>query len=734
MTMINDLSDIPAVASYLYRINARVRSLRTAVIEEKDGQYWNDIEVIKISETGEVTCKDEYQPTEAEAQAIREGCAAAEWPRHKLLKRLVDVPEAIKNADPKNVFEFRNKDNEIIMLQLKRVVKGEKSYKSFTYWSDGRWRDIEPEPHLPLWGLNNIKDNSTVFIHEGAAAARYVSWMVAGETKDARDALAACPWGEDLKGAAHVGWIGGAKNPGRTEWSQLKKLGITRAYIVSDNDDPGLKAVPAIAEKLRMTTFQVQFTNDWKSGFDLADEWPQKMFSEIEGHKYYTGPSFRSCLQPATWATDIVPNPRGRPTTVLRENFKQLWAYIEDVDLFVCTEMPDLLRTESVLNKMLRPFSNSNETTRLIVQAYTGRTTKLCYRPDNKGRMIINRGSTSINLHIATDQRPAEGSPEPFLEFMAYMFPNEPERIEMLRWCATLIAHPEVRMEYGVLLVSEIQGVGKTTLGSAILAPLVGPDNVSFPGENDITNSDFNGWLAHKRLAIINEIYSGHSWKAYNRLKNYITDQEISVNQKYMRSYTAENWCHIFACSNSLRALKMEDDDRRWFYPEVTEKRWPKERFIKLRRWLSGGGLGIILRWAQEQPDWVVPGERAPMTVRKRELIEGSRTDAQKEAADLAVTLIKIKDPIALGMKDVEQYVKMAVKGRVFDTDYDLRKAMKEAGANVMKKRLLIEKRLQYVMVNDALKEKIEQCDPQEWQTLVQGAVRKPNDILPLGM
>jgi hypothetical protein len=114
---------------------------------------------------------------------------------------------------------------------------------------------------------------------------------------------------------------------------------------------------------------------------------------------------------------------------------------------------------------------------------------------------------------------------------MEYLFINESERHEALRWCATLIARPDIRMHYGMLLISERQGVGKTTLGAGILAPLVGIQNVGFPGENDITAA-FNEWVAHKRLAIVSEIYSGSSWKAYHALKAVITDKDITVNQK----------------------------------------------------------------------------------------------------------------------------------------------------------------------------------------------------------
>ena len=634
---IKSLNDIPAVASYLKRIGAEPRSLRTAVVRENKGPYWEDIAVIFFEQNGTVKAPDNYAPTEKEKLAIEVDCQSVQWPQIRLLKNVVDLPDEVKKLPPRNVFEFRNLNDEIIMLQTRvDLGEGEKKYVPWTYWDDGQWRKMESEGPLPLWGIDQLKNNTTVFIHEGAKAARAMREMVEGKSPEMKKKLAAHPWGEELSAAAHIGWIGGALSPSRTDWSMLQKLGVKRAYIISDNDAPGIAAVPAISFHLRIPTFHVQFTSEWPQGFDLADDFPKVMFKTVEGREYYTGPSFRSCLHPATWATDQIPNPRGKPSIVLRKNFKEMWTYVEEADLFVCTEMPEIIRAENIMNKMLSAFSNTNQTSQLIVKAYNGRSAKLCYRPDIKGKIVTDSTTSAINLHTPTHVKSKPGNAEPFLEFMRYMFPNDSELKEALRWCATLIARLDVRMEYGLLLVSERQGVGKTTLGSSILGPLVGMQNVGFPTENQIVQSEFNGWLANKRLIVINEIYSGHSWKAYNKLKSAITDKEVEVNEKYQRPYIIENWCHVFACSNSMRALKIEEDDRRWFYPEVTEEKWPRNKFESFHNWLKSGGLNIIKSWAENYGDYVMKGQPAPMTERKKELIVASRTEGQQEAAILA--------------------------------------------------------------------------------------------------
>jgi hypothetical protein len=699
---IKSLTEINAVASYLRRIGAEPRSLRTAVVKESRGDYWEDIAIITINADGSVKAPDIYAPTEREKAAIEIDCQSVVWPQIKTLDRLRDLPEEVASADEKDIFIFRNLQEEIVMLQLRMERKGEKSYIPYTYWDDEIWRRMEPEGPLPLWGMEQLKMHTTVFIHEGAKAARAMREMVEAKTPEMKALLASHPWGEELSHAAHLGWIGGALSPYRTDWSALQKAGVKRAYIVSDNDAPGVSAVPSIAFHLRFPTFHVQFTSEWPTSFDLADQFPKGMFKKVEGRNYYVGPSFRSCLHPATWATDQIPNPKGKPTTVLRKNFKDMWSYVEEADLFVCIEMPEIIRSEQIMNKMLAAFSHTNQTSQLIVKAYTGRSTKLCYRPDIKGKIVTDNTTSAINLHTPSHIKSVPGNPEPFLNFIDYMFPNPEEREEVLRWVATIIARPEIRMEYGLLLVSERQGVGKTTIGSSILSPLVGSQNVGYPTETQIVQSEFNGWLANKRLCVVNEIYSGNSWKAYNKLKSAITDREIEVNEKYQRPYTIENWCHMFACSNSMRALRIEEDDRRWFYPEVTEDKWPRDKFEHFHNWLKSGGLSIIRFWAENFNGYVQKGQAAPMTERKKELIVASRTEGQQEVAELSEAINRRNEPLVITMKDIVAWVRQAVQGRVYDSDLELRKAMKECGAIWYDERLLIGGRLQLAAMNKA--------------------------------
>lgn len=710
---ISELTDCGSVRDYLNRVGAEPRSLTSAVVRHTSGKYWRDVAIIKFSKDGDIECSTiEHAPTELERTLIKEDLSKVKWPEVKRLSSIINAHPMIKQAKDDDIFEFRDDEDKIAMLQVRVEKDGNKAYIPFTYWDDDKWRICEPDGLLPLYNANIIKDNTTVFIHEGAKSAKIVQWMVDGEDRMARKALERHPWGRELQGAAHVGWIGGALSPQRTDWNILHKKGVKRVYIVADNDKAGRSAIPAIAQHLKIPTFSIQFTDEFEASFDLADDFPDSMFATQGTEKIYIGPQFRECLHPATWATDLIQpaGKSGRPSHVLRESFKGMWAYIEEADMFVCTEMPEIMRTEAILNKMLAGFSHVNDTCRLIVKSYQGRSTRVCYRPDVDGLNVTFRGSSAINLHVPCSIQPKQGEIKPFTDFLEYMFVNERELHEAKRWIATLIAKPDVRMSYGMLLISEKQGVGKTTLGAGILAPLIGPHNVGYPSENDVTSA-FNDWVAMKRLAIVSEIYSGSSWKAYNALKAVITDRDITVNQKYQRQYVIENWCHVFASSNSMRALKMENDDRRWFYPEVTEVAWPKQNFDDFRKWLNGGGLNIIKYWALNFGDYVSQSERAPMTERKREMIEGSRSEAQQEAVACADILINLDRPAALLIKDVVGWCKNHVDGKVWDTDYEIRRAMCDAGLTAWQKRIKVGGRLQYALINDKLKSECQRTD-----------------------
>ena len=658
---ITSLFDIPTVASYLLRIGAVERSMCAAVVKVQQGGYSRDLATIKLNKaTGaiEVSCNDggdtsSFEPKETEAVAIKAVCAGLKWIEPKLLQSITKAPPMMKNASAEDRFEFRNTQDKIVMVQIRTDDgKGGKNYIPFTFFDDNQWRPCETDGPLPLYGAEDLADNSVVFIHEGAKAAAHIRRLVAGRTPADKKALADHPWGQDFLHAAHLGWIGGALSPHRTDWSVLAKAGIKTVYIVADNDEPGHAAIPKIAKLLRgsdMSVFAIRFDDSFPTAFDLADDFPNSMFGEsLKNHKVYKGLLFNDCLHPATWATTIgqVPTPKvqGRPQSppvYLRDVFTRSWWMVasEGKALFINQQNRSKLYSEEAFNTAVRPFSDTRNTAELFkANAYNSIVEAIAYEPGSEEGTITVEGERCINTWTQPRIKARAGDPSPWLEFVEHLFPQEEDRTAVMKWVATLVARPKIRMRYGLLLSSTMQGVGKTTL-CEILRVLVGEKNCSSPSVKDVIESAFNSWIVRKRLCFVNEIYEGGKKTAYEKMKSYLTDQTLEANEKMVKGYSIRNWAHFILCSNAEVPLSVEQDDRRFLVPEVTGFKKGQKYWEDFYGWLEAGGYSIIAHWADEfccDDKHVKPSDIAPETARKRELIEDSRSEYETLVIRLA--------------------------------------------------------------------------------------------------
>lgn len=722
------LLDFPTVKSFLQRHGAEPRGLMTAVVKKITGEnYWLDLAVIRFTKQGEVIAPDGYAPEDDEAQRIKIEMSAAKWPENVFIPSEddPDLPERVKQA--KDVYWFRNENGSIVMAQVRGIdEKGNKTFFPLTKWDDGEYRWLEPDGLLPLYGLENIKKSTTVFIHEGVKGAKLCAKVANGELDH--------PWADELSNAVHVAWCGGALNPERTDWSVLKKHGISRAYIVQDNDSSGISATPKIARQLDCVTMAVQFTDQWPRSFDLGDEFPKNMFSDIGGKPYYIGPTFRECVDPATYMTHLVSilDDKGKVKTipVLRHHARGLWLYLDALELFINAEDTEIIRKPKALDAMLAPFSDSRQTSELLLKDYNGRSPRLVYRPDLKGRKVISNGSVGINTYIPPSIKPEPGDIAPFMKFMCNLIPKDEDRNHVLRWVATVIARPDIRPLFGILAISEQTGTGKTTLGERVLAPLVGLHNTTFPNETELTDNQFNSWIGQKRLAVVNEIYAGHSFKAANRLKSTMTDRYVNFNEKYMPIMKLENFICIYACSNSLKALRLDFYDRRWLVPAISEERGAEKDFHAFIAWLESGGLNIVAHWAHTFDDYLRPGEVAPMTSRKQEMIDDALSQAQRYAESFALAMNDKAAPVSCGYVHIREWLVAHCPEKIHDSDQEIQKVLRNGGLIVSKKRRYAAGHSQKIVMNATAFDRVKGMDEKDALDTAIKFLTMPSEIM----
>ncbi len=727
------LTDIPAVVEYLESISdealgirAEMKGLLRAVLTaEGDNGYQRSLASIRFDRDGGVKLSG-HDLTEAELEKLKAkltadlaakiavGIKAAD--EAKKLPRSIaatnrQLPDELQGVDPSTICRFLSPNGKRTLFIEQRIEEDfGKSFRPWTYFSDGEWRPCEPDDGLPLFGLEKLKPGK---LHGEARPWRAMLHEGAGKARAAENPPEGHPWATSLGLYNHLAWAGGAYGTFRTDWSPIRKLPPEQPVtIAADNDRAGIGAVPKVSKRLAGRSIEmVLFENNFPDTFDLKDPWPAK--AKWWRGKRYVGPSLDDMTHPATWATrEIKMEGKGRPSYTILPNFEEEWLTVSNPRVFIHRRRPHRLLTPDQFNAEVQPFSDVKDTARLMGKDLATIASGLYYGPGEPQGIINVAGQRLVNTWRPPAIRPEKGNPKPYLDFMTHLIPDEADRFHLQQWVATLIACPEIRMHYGVLLISDTQGVGKGTLGAAILAPLVGPWNTSFPDESEMCDSAFNGWIAHKRLAVVHEIYQGQSKRAYNKLKNVITEKDVTVNQKYMAGYTLDNRIHIFANSNSPVPLKMADKDRRWLIPLVTEETLPPEYWRGFNLWLEGEGLPAIAHWAVEfvkEHGPVLTGKHAPMTVAKKDIINLSRSDGDRHAFDLAEMVAKMGEKVVLRTDEVRGWIAgmrhMSPGDSRLESLLTIRKAMKAAGLLEPERgkgdgRVTIDHRPIYVMAN----------------------------------
>jgi hypothetical protein len=262
-----------------------------------------------------------------------------------------------------------------------------------------------------------------------------------------------------------------------------------------------------------------------------------------------------------------------------------------------------------------------------------------------------------------------------------------------------------------------------------VLRLLVGAHNTKEPSATRIIEQPYTDWLVFKRLVIVHEIYEGQSWKAYNKLKTFITEDNVEANLKYETPYSVENFATFILCSNALMALKIEDQDRRVFAPTVTETVWDKAEARKFYEWLEAGGLSIIMQWALDYGDYLPNHCDVPMTPLKQEMIDASKSEALlyaemivKSSRLLKVTgktTINILDeqseiieqgasePVAIALNEMFREAK-----KKYPQDYtsvlSFKRALIDGGLCYLDEQVKVNKTMSRVLLNEAARQAIE--------------------------
>ncbi len=626
----------PSLAAYAERIGAKMLNFRRFMISEDVGPYYVEKTVLRIDDRGIVTCRDAHVlPTEAEQEAICKEVAVAGWPKSTLASEAQLRKLQTKIGKGSKLYPlYCRKSGNIKMVQERKQTKEGKAFIPWSMWTDGQWRSMEPDGALPFYKPKK-RESNFIMVHEGTKAAEAAASLPKSH-----------PWYAEMKKYEHWGMIGGALAPHRSDYSELEEARPVEVVYFADNDQPGKAVASSFSKSWGKKMKAVFLDKSFPSAWDIADPMPVELFKSGE----YSGPEVKDFMIPATRATSKIAvldehgNPTGKTAAVLTSAFIEEWWWTIVNAESVQVEDLSHIYSEDEFNRCVAPFSDVDNTARLLRKHLDRRSYKWDYAPNREPGY---KQGQDFNLYTGTKIKEKKGDASKWIAYLEHLFPNAVDREHAIKWIATLIARPDIRMTYSMLLISEVQGVGKTTLAEHILAPLVGEWNCSSPSETEIVESQFNDWAYFKRLIIVSEIYAGQNWKAYNSLKAIVTDKTLRVNKKFAVPVSVDNWCHVIASSNSMKALRIDNDDRRWLVPEVTEEKKPSKFWKELHAWLEKDGLGIIKQWAIEYVEKRGPveaGEHAPMTERKQEVVDEGLGADIKTAMDILERMEELEE------------------------------------------------------------------------------------------
>lgn len=233
---------------------------------------------------------------------------------------------------------------------------------------------------------------------------------------------------------------------------------------------------------------------------------------------------------------------------------------------------------------------------------------------------------------------PKKGDIKPFLWLFDHVFGDLPEGLQHWVWCwlAYPLQYPGAKLLSYILIHGRAQGTGKSFIGY-IMGDIYGRKrNFSKIRQRDLYGTH-NGWLANRQFILGEEITGGDKRHAADELKDLVTNEIVTINQKYVPEYEIDDLANYWLTSNQPDAAYLEDDDRRGFIHRL-ERKADFGKYQGVDKWRrEDDGPAALFHYLLHEVDTSQfnPKAPAPFTEAKRDMIANSRTDVESWVDDL---------------------------------------------------------------------------------------------------
>jgi Family of unknown function (DUF5906) len=195
----------------------------------------------------------------------------------------------------------------------------------------------------------------------------------------------------------------------------------------------------------------------------------------------------------------------------------------------------------------------------------------------------------------------------------------------LIRWCAFAVQHPDQPAETVIVMKSNKQGSGKSTLPQ-VLCDIFGARHSTMIHDKRRLLSNFNDWMEPMAFLCGEEILFKNDHAALDRMKAMITGSTFQLERKYGAVWQVESHLHLMLTSNHDLPVRLGSADRRYFVLDVAEDHvGDKTYWDRLYSDLDKGGRAEFLNYLLTYPlgGW-----------HPRELLKTAEaTEAQKASA-----------------------------------------------------------------------------------------------------
>lgn len=254
----------------------------------------------------------------------------------------------------------------------------------------------------------------------------------------------------------------------------------------------------------------------------------------------------------------------------------------------------------------------------------------VAFRPGTEERIIEEDGFTFLNTYQpvtppakSKNAKQSKKYVEAFKEHIRLLTNDEREYNHLMDYIAVALTRPGTKIKHSILLVSDKRGLGKSML-QVLFESVLGRYVVS-ASNNDIAKGN-NGWMDSVLACFVHETGVTDRFNVLSHLKTWITEPHIPVSDKYIRSYTIDNYCNFFFFSNAVNALPLDAEERR-FYTIVNRKNRREPEYYRDLYEAFTQGAGDIFHFLLSREVEMNPDAPAPDTEGKSEMTRLSRSE-----------------------------------------------------------------------------------------------------------